>query len=55
MCIAILKAPVFPDFESVLQNMRFRGGFFFKGKVTQWVTEVVNKAWFLEDGRNCLD
>lgn len=46
MCIPILKASVFLDFESLLQNMGFRD-VFFKVKVTQWVTEVVTKAWLL--------
>lgn len=55
VCIPILKASLFLDFESLLQNTGLRGfAFFSKEKVTQWVTEFVTKACFLGDGRNCL-
>lgn len=55
MCIPILKASLFPDFESLLQNTGLRGLLFFpKGKLISGLQNLLLKPVFLGDGRNCL-
>lgn len=47
MCISILKASLFPDFESLLQNTGLRGLVFFpKGKLFHGLQKLLLKPFF---------
>lgn len=50
MCMPILKASVFPDFESLLKNMGFKGGFFSRGKLLSELQKLLLKPVFWEMG-----